>query len=306
MTHSPEIKKIVVGYDFSSFALVALEQALQLANAIDAEVVLAHVAHFEGAHKGMPIPNGEAQFSSMLESLPAEVGAEFTAVCERYPAVKLSKALVDGHADSGIATCAEEMGAGLVVVGTHGHTGFRRLMLGSVAEKVVRIVDGNVMVARQGADPESGYRRILVPTDFSDTARRSLDFATTLASESTQIDVLHCWQMPYMSTAVWAAAPVTVAVSDNMRNETRAAIIETGEKFVAEQQAKHPGKIAYHHDECPAVQGILNRLDAESYDLVVMGSHGRRGLRRFLVGSVAEATVRHAPCSVVVVHATTD
>jgi nucleotide-binding universal stress UspA family protein len=209
----------------------------------------------------------------------------------------VSHALVDDVADAAIIDVAARLGAGLVVVGTHGFTGIKHLLLGSVAERVLRHSRSSVMIAR-GPEPEPafeplgrGYGRILVPTDFSDSAEQALDMATALAAEGASIEVWHWWNSPYGGPLPDPAA---------LREEIEGAARAVGEELI--QRHLDPRyRLSFHVAEAPARYGIQHQLTSGAgYDLVAMGSHGRLGITRWLLGSVAEATARHSPCSVLI------
>ena len=78
------------------------------------------------------------------------------------------------------------------------------------------------------------------------------------------------------------------------------SIRKQGAKLVRRYEG--PGRTLHFFERCMSpVEGITAALDAQAYDLIIMGSHGRHGFKRFLLGSTAEATVRHANCSVLIV-----
>lgn len=143
--------------------------------------------------------------------------------------------------------------------------------------------------------------RILVPVDFSEGSKAALEYAQGLAGRfGASVDVLHVWFTPaYISPAV----AVQVA-----RGE-----IETLE-LVARREAEQ--QMQSFLDGVPNPEGvpIATRIEygyepqaivdiAKSYDLVVMGTHGRSGLSHFIIGSVAEKVIRQAPCPVVCIRA---
>jgi nucleotide-binding universal stress UspA family protein len=205
--------------------------------------------------------------------------------------------IVNGFADTGLCDAARELGADLVFTGTHGRTGVGRFLLGSVAERVVRLSSAPVVVTR-GEAPRGGYRRILVPTDFSEAADAALEMALRVAHAEAEIVLLHCWSLT-------TVAPTYVAEpSGAVTQSLRTAVAEGADAAAARLIARHRDRsIDFVRLESPAAAGIQNHLEnAGPWDLVALGSHGRRGVQRWLLGSVAELTVRHAPCSVLVMH----
>ena len=303
MSRSTEIKKIVTGYDLSAESLVGVEHALRLATQSGAEVVIVHAGQYKPPSTKMPLPEtDESHFNELMTQAAPERDAELKAVCQRYNTVPVTKTTINAHPDVGLSIATKELNADLLVVGTHGYTGFRRFLLGSVAEKAVRIVETNVLVARESKVSLEYYGRILVPTDFSQPSVDALELAMTLATKESSIELVHYWQLPYVSTGNFGAVPITGLAAQNLREQTREASIASGQRLVS-RYSDRGIPLSFEHQEGQPAQEIHKRLLEEDYDLVVLGSHGRRGLRRLLLGSVAEATLRHAPCSVFMVRA---
>jgi nucleotide-binding universal stress UspA family protein len=298
-----KITKILVGTDFSAESEIALDHAVRIARHVGAELLLAHAGTVIDTADAALAPESAALLE--YERIVAEHAAENRAHLGQLVArvrdsgVAAAEQIVDGFPDTGISEAADELDVDLVVMGTHGRTGIKRIILGSVAERVVRLCRRHVMVARpaQGGKP-AGYASILVPTDFSPRAELALEIALELVVPGGKIELLHAWSLPALTGSL-----VPGRVSESALEPVRASL-EAGAREKAEALiARHPH---------PGVQMALTIVNdsaahaidraAGGHDLVVMGGHGRRGLRRLILGSVAEATVRHAPCSVLVVH----
>jgi nucleotide-binding universal stress UspA family protein len=279
---------------------------------VNAEVVVAHAGTVIDTADAALAPESAALLE--YERLVAEHAAENRVHLEemvgrvRNRGVSASEREVDGFPDTGISETADEVDADLVVIGTHGRTGLKRLLLGSVAERVVRLCRRHVMVARpapaepagQGAAAD-GYRRILVPTDFSPRAELALEIAVELAGPGSAIELLHAWNLPALTGSL-VPSRVTENVLEPVRASLEAGARQKGEALIA-RHARPSIQISLTVVNDSAARAIDQR--SAGHDLIVMGGHGRRGLRRLILGSVAEATVRHASCSVVVVHEAT-
>ncbi|RMH42124.1 MAG: universal stress protein, partial [Deltaproteobacteria bacterium] len=276
--------------------------ALDIARKTGAEVVLVHAGTIPDPIPDIPeaMEGAAAHFERALREQLAENRAKLEALRERVSGggVPVSQVVIDAFADTGLAEAAKEMHADLTVVGTHGRTGVQRFLLGSVAERVVRYSDDSVLVARPNVHSAGGYRRILVPIDFSELSDRVVDAALTLAARDGHVDVLHAWELP---GANWLTKDIQTARGGALRQQMAAQARKTAEELLA-RHATSGVDITVVDREGPATQVIQDVARAGNYDLIAMGSHGRRGLRRFILGSVAEATVRYAPCSVLVVH----
>jgi nucleotide-binding universal stress UspA family protein len=275
-----ELRKIVVGIDFSPGSEAAVRQACDIARKTGAELILVHA--------------GTGPAIEQMRGTIARIGGA---------PISFSTIAVPGEADRVLVDKAKELGAELIVVGSLGKSALERFLLGSVASRVLRTAEASVLVVRPGARSAGGYQHILVPTDFSPHAEAALQQACVLAAPGGVVDLVHYWQMPLTSTSFIEPMPAVEAHLGAAREEIAAGAARQGQALMARHRR---GDLAMHFQasEANAAQGIVDRLTHASsrYDIVIMGSHGRRGFRRWLLGSVAEKTVHHVPCSVLVVH----
>ncbi len=302
MTTEPQ--KIVVGVDFSPESEVACHQALAIARRSGAELVLVHAGTTVevpslSADASESARRGVAYYRQFLADRLHEVRGELDALRARLSGqgAQVSQLVVEDFADSALCAVASELDARLTVVGTHGRTGLRWLTLGSVARSVVRHSVVDALVTRPPRSRRDAYQRVLVATDFSSSAERALDAALSLAADDARVDVVHCIAAPawsgYGGFGMLEPLPADLreALLDDLRRQ--------GEARLARR--RRPGlDLRLQVVSEPPVPGILHRLEAHPYDLAALGSHGRRGLKRALLGSVAESTIQRAPCSVLV------
>jgi len=147
----------------------------------------------------------------------------------------------------------------------------------------------------------SDYRTFVVPYDFSEHARAALHLATDLARRlESDLHLVHVIQPPSLALAAYGdygaadSAPV-----DMLRLRE---IANTALSDVAAGIEHGPGKIETHVVESPSVvDAIRESAEKLAADLIVMGTHGRTGLAHVFLGSVAERTLRGAPCPVLTV-----
>ena len=139
-------------------------------------------------------------------------------------------------------------------------------------------------------------RSILAATDFSVNADEALGVATDLAKQfGAELHVIHCLDLP-----IPIFNPYAVSIPDALVSEARDEAARRLEEAVA--QAEKAGvAVKSHLAEVPAAQAISSLAEELGADLVVMGTQGHTGLKHALLGSVAERTLRHAPCSVLTV-----
>lgn len=145
------------------------------------------------------------------------------------------------------------------------------------------------------------FKKILCPVDFSDNAREALRRAADLVKATGgSLTLFHVVHVPL--TAYADAAPMMPSSGPELTTE----LGKEAERSLAEWK-KRAEEMGVKQVAAQVVAGvpwsmIVDALEADrSYDLVVMGTHGRTGLSRVLLGSVAERVVRHAPCAVLVV-----
>ncbi len=292
-----ELDKIAIAVDFSTESLAALEHAVDLAERTGATLELLHAGFSPEIPERIPgaLHSTYSRYETELRDSLAEDENRLVALRKKLEARGriVSHILVQGRADSALAEAAEQVGAQLLVAGTHGRSGVSRFLLGSVAERVVRLASMSVLIAR-GAPPEDGYARIVVPTDFSDQAERALELALDLAPAGARIDIVHACSVPAPYMSGWTPA------GERAFEETYAVEARAHGMDLLKTIERDDVKARFHLRRDSAADAIVGWLTDNPADLVVMGSHGRRGISRLLLGSVAELTVRHADCSVLI------
>jgi nucleotide-binding universal stress UspA family protein len=213
----------------------------------------------------------------------------------RNAGLETDVAVDEGNPAAVILECAASLPADLIVMGTHGRGGFERLVLGSVAEKVLRKAKCPVMTV---PPPAVGtwklpFAHVLCPVDFSESSTSALRFAFSLAQESNaRLTLLHVFEWPSDE----ASARRVLETSEFHRQwemETRqqldALISDEVRQWCSPQPALAFGK---------AYQQIVCVAQTEHVDLIVMGVRGRNSIDLMMFGSTANHVVRQAPCPV--------
>jgi len=295
-----QLSRILVPTDFSDAAGRALEQALGLARSGDVEILLLH---------GLPplIPmvspmggTGLVEMGRLLDDYTRHLREDASRKLEELKArvpkkVKVETALdenVEPH--EAILRKARSWNADLIAMGTHGRGGLERLLMGSIASRVLHRSDRHLMLLRSdsilfasGKDPGS----ILVPVDFSDHSHRALALARYLSSRhGASVHLLHVVELlhtPLKPGGLSSQLEETPGLREKYLEALRDMLGETsGDVTVA--------------DGSPA-GGILWWREKLGARLVVMGSRGLTGIERLLVGSAAETVARFCEVPVVVV-----
>lgn len=203
-----------------------------------------------------------------------------------------------------IVDAAKELEVDLVVVGAKGHGGIEGFLLGSVASGVVKRCPTSVLIAR---DIIGELDQVLLPTDGSEYALQSEHVLDDLNLTTATVTVMSCvpsFVLPYTGMAVGGsvyAGEVVQDIENAEAAETRRVVGEVAERLRARGvnvvELVRPGRPA---DE---ISLVAEELKA---DLVVIGSRGRRGIKRFVMGSVAGEVADEAPCSVLIVRPPAD
>ncbi|WP_436900919.1 universal stress protein [Halovenus halobia] len=203
--------------------------------------------------------------------------------------VEYDSDVVQGNPAPTIVEYGDEYDYDLIAMPTHGRQGVSRYLLGSVTEKVVRLSSLPVLTARMEPDEQFQfpYENILIPTDGSPSAVRAGEYGCSLAAAlDATVHVL----------SVVDEGSFGVDVRSGLARQEQAAT-EAVEGVVSE--AADQGVTAVEHVEHGTpLEEILDTVDANDIDAVVMGTAGRRGAERILLGSVAEKTVRSVPVPV--------
>jgi nucleotide-binding universal stress UspA family protein len=295
------IKHVLFATDFSSCAKHAQDYALAVASAWGAGLDILHVIEFQ---PGMDV---EFPVNQMyLNHRKAEASPPLQSAKEQAIRAGLSGQthMRVGIPSQQIHTFAESSGADLVVLGTHGRTGLEHVLLGSTAERVVRIAPCPALSVKAHRPEASGtvpleagvtIRRIVVPIDFSDCSLDALEFAVQFNKPfGAAITLLHVLE------PVAYGLDFTLIPPKEWKHQKERVVARLGELTAALSdngvKADHVLRSGLPPDS------IVGFVHERGFDLMIMGTHGRSGLSHLLSGSVAGAMLRLAPCPVLTVH----
>ena len=297
------IHRILFATDYSPGCLQAFRQSLEWAQACEAELEIVHVMGvLPGKETNSSVANRYIeeqgkQSLSKIENLASQAKERIPSVqshlLEGMPAEQIVKFAGDSHAD-------------LLITGTDGSTGVNRLLMGSVAERVVCQAPCPVLTIRtkqevnselgqpSEAHPPSVPKHILIPLDFSDCSLDAFEYGTQIAKWfDASVTILH------------ALEPLSYSLDFNLMHPVEARelrhAIETRLSELTEILKKDGLSADYLVGDKPSVDNILRTSTDTQADLVVMGTHGRRGLSRVLMGSVTASILRRSSCPVLTV-----
>lgn len=288
-------KPILVATDLTPASEPALSRALAQARLNGAQLLVVHVIpDVLRNHPLLPTPGGSEGVAALdLTTRAADLATEQVRNVLNLSPDAFTVQIETGDAEDEIVRAAEAHDVSLIVVGAKVREGIDKY-LGHVAERVVRYAKASVLIAR----PETKGKHVLVATDFAEEATRAIEIGGRMAKGGYDVTLLHVVELPSVALAaasgplggVWAP-PSTQAMAElaNLGKTTLDGLVKQY-GFTSGEQA----------DGKPSDQ-ILARAEALQADLVILGSRSRTGLTRLLLGSVAEAVVRHSHCSVLVV-----
>jgi len=283
--------------DLSDISQHVVDHAAAIARWYDARLTLLHVFVNRPA---MDLP------PRILE--PAErdrIAAAMRGVAVHVPAaVKVELMVQEAEsAHEEILRLVPGSGADLLVMGSHGRSGFQRFFLGSVTEKVIRKAACPTLVVpprATDADPESPvqFRRILCPVDFSESSLAALARALSLAQEAeAQLTLLHVIEMPPELRENAMAADFDV---DRIRAAAEAEALRHLRDLVP-AGARTRGTIETMVVEGRAYREVLRVAAERAADLIVMGVHGRGAIDLVVFGSTSHHVIRASSCPVLIV-----
>lgn len=294
-----KLNKILVGVDFSPHSDAALIEAVRIGRSIDAEV---HVVYADVLHRDTS--NEEGNEAAKSGDLRGVLQKRFQSVdgshADIFSGDRLRFTIVnDLSAAPALLSYAGDEDIDLIVVGTHGRRGFRRVLMGSVAEEVVRRAKRPVLTVREATPGAmaSVDRKIVAPIDFSQHSARALRVARELAAgREVPLIVLHVLEEQlhpaFYNTGMFSQ------YDDQPEVESRVA---SAMKQFVEKIGGPAVDLRFMIRKGAAAKEIAQVAKDEAPAMIVMGTHGRTGLERWVTGSVSERVIREAPCSVFVV-----
>lgn len=282
--------KLLFPTDGSDGAAAVFDHVLDVAEAHDATVHVLNVADTTRES----VTQVQGRVVDALEQAGAETVREAaTRASDR--GVPTVTEVLQGEPYRTIVDYAETYDVDLVIMPTHGRRGLERFLLGSTTERVVRRSEAPVLTIRPDDDVtvRYPYRRVLVPTDGSDPASAALDVGLGVADAA--------------SAAVHLLSVVDVtSLGVDVRADLQTAALEESAHEIVDRAAERATAAGFEPTTAVEFGGSVTRVirsyvTANDVDLVVVGTHGRTGFDRYVLGSVAEGLVRTAPVPVLTV-----
>jgi len=282
---------ILLPVDGSEHTAKIVHHAAELAQWTEAKIQVVFVA--DTTRDSLTVVDGDVVDALEREGKPivSDVASELDSL-----GVEHGTDIVQGSPAPTIVDYAERYDYDLIVLPTHGRTGISRYLLGSVTEKVVRLSDVPVLTARMQSDEQLTfpYENILVATDGSPASNAAAKHGLALAAAlDATVHVLSVVDDTSLGPDVRSVLST---------EELERPAVEAVEDVDAEADAYELPDVRTNVEHGSPAAVIKEYIETSDIHAVVMGSSGRRGVDRILLGSVAEKTVRSAPVPVITVH----
>ncbi len=286
--------KILVPIDSSPFSDYAIDYAIFLSQKYGAEITLFHVIVLYEADVD------EEVHVKQLEEIVKRKEQNTSGLMDRHQQKFVDKNLkISSHIMRGISPpnsileYCEKHKFDLIIMGTHGRTGIKNWIYGSVAEKVVRLSKTAVLTLHKS--PESiQINKIIVPVDFSDNSRDGIENAVKIAKDfDAEVEFIHIIEQQLQPSFHVVGIESIFAINPDLKKITS----EKLEEFCNINDAKSTFTVL----EVAAHQSIADYAEESGADLIIMSTHGYTGLDHLLIGSTTERVVRVAGCPVLTV-----
>lgn len=292
------ITRVLCAIDFSDCSRRALDHAIAIGRWFGADIDVLHVTP-------EPLVSGRAEMQMRLQALRTEAHAEAIQQTKRFiESARASDLNVHVSVERGdpaavIVAAAPSAEAGLVVMGTHGRSGFERLLLGSVTERVLRRVRCPLLTVPPHvaeAPAQAMFTRVLCPVDFSETSALALEYASSLVERTGgSLIVLHAIEEFADEPREYrrlSDPEYRRQLEEEARSLLRTALTSTVRRTRPPEELVVAGRA---HSE------ILRVAAERGADAIVIGIRGRHVVDRLLLGSTTDRVVRAASCPVLTI-----
>lgn len=291
-------KTILLPTDFSACSRFATGNALAFAKTCEADLHILHASLLyenDPNHPDKQLSKEHEQWE-LLEKPEPYVNRRLENVLENHDIsdVKVVPQQIRGFSESAaILSFIKDHPIDLIIMGTHGRRGFKRWLLGSVAEEIVRMAPCPVITLKEQWTGNLGkMKKILAPIDFSESSRPALRRARKLAAGfGASLQLLHVIQEPFL-VDLYSGAPLSQSATAETESKCRQIMTSMLEEDGPEVQAEVV--VASGH---PARE-IIRFSEENKTDMIFMAHHGHSNLPDRIFGSVTEHTVRAANCPV--------
>lgn len=281
-------KNILLAFDDSRYSEAALVETLHYAKAHDSKVTIVHAVFFDSEEFSI----SPGQLEKRLKSGREACERVTETYCQEF-GIKLDYLVIQGEPHEVLPEVARKREADLIVMGTYGRKGIRRMVMGSVTSGVILDSPCDVLVVKKECEDCTGeYRRVLVPYDGSEPSTKAIERVPEIIDDGEDsLTILYVIpgyeEMEFFRTG---------HIRKKIQEEATRVVLE-GERAAHENGMKANTVI----EEGRAADKILQAATSLDSDLIVLGSHGWHGIDKSLLGSTTERVIAHAAVPVLVV-----
>jgi nucleotide-binding universal stress UspA family protein len=280
---------------YARFLAAKFKVPVELLAVIDIADIASHVASEKARFLDTIIEDGVQHSTSYLRG-----------IATTFPGVDVRCMVEKGKAEDTIIEQAAADKTMLVTMATHGRSGVNRFLLGSVAEKVLRGTVNPFLLVRAGdeakSEGETTVRSVVVPLDGSELAEKVLPIVADMAKKlDLEVELFRAYHIPYNVYA--GDEGFNAANYDELLTSVREEAKAYLDKKAAELGRLGASKVTCVTKEGFAADEIIAFGRKTADNLIAMSSHGRSGVKRWVLGSVAETVVRHSGDPVLIVRA---
>lgn len=282
-------KTILAGFDDSDFSKAALIEASNWIKRHGGKLILVHTVFFDTEEFGIApeqldkrLKIGEKACIQTKEMLTSEFGIEVESL------------LCEGEPPDAIVEIALEKKADLIMLGTYGRRGFKRLLMGSVTSQVVVNSPVDVLVVKKPCTECTGeYKSILVPFDGSPSGQKALERACHLSKiDNAEVNILYVIPRYEEMVEFFKSSSIKTSLLQEAQK-----IIDTAKGIASKLGVSVKDEI----QEGNAAEKIVEASKKLEHGLIVMGSYGYTGVNKAIIGSTAERVITNAACPILVV-----
>jgi len=296
-----QINRILCPVDLSDSSRHAITHAVMMAKWYKARITALHVCNPVVVPSTDFVVAGTPSVALLTEAEVEDVNAHILRWFGSVEPVQIDVVIDNGNVANRVLDRALSLPADLIVMGTHGAGGFEHLVLGSVAEKVLRKATCPVMTVPPQSRTTSKvpFKRLLCPVDFSESSLSALQFGFSIAQESdAELTILHVFEWLPGDEAL-TNRPINVPecrrqLEHDIDEKLRALVPDSVRDWCRPRTRTAHGK---------AYREILAAATEENVDLILMGVQGRNALDLMLFGSTTNQVVRRATCPVLTLRA---
>ncbi|MEK6681924.1 MAG: universal stress protein [Nitrospirota bacterium] len=282
-------KNIIAAFDGSEASKAALIESSNWVKRHGGRVFIVHAVYFDEEEFSIAPEQREKRFE-FGKKISYQAKEE---ILSRFD-INIESIVCEGEPPDVIADIAREKKVDLIVMGTHGRKGLKRLLMGSVTSSVIASSPCDTLIVKKPCKECNGeYKSILVPFDGSEFSKKALDRACKLSKiDNAEITLLYVIPRYEEMIEFFKSESIKKSLLDEAHK-----IIDEAKKIASKRDASIKTEI----QEGQAADKIIEAANRLKIDLIVLGTHGWRGVNKAIMGSTTERVILNAACPVLVV-----